>query len=144
MTINEKQDQIIEDFSISDDWFDRYAMLIDMGQELKALPEDKKTPENLIDGCQSRVWITARMEGGNLIFEGDSDALIVKGILSLLISILSGHAPEEPPGGGHEEHPPLRRQRQGLPGGGREGLVRPEQGAVQITEEYVPFQGRAS
>lgn len=95
MTINEKQDQIIEDFSISDDWFDRYAMLIDMGQDLKTLPDDKKTPENLIDGCQSRVWITARMDNGLLIFEGDSDALIVKGILSLLISILSGHTPDE-------------------------------------------------
>lgn len=95
MTINEIQDKVVEDFSISDDWFDRYAMLIDMGQNLKALPEDKKTPDNLIDGCQSRVWITARMYNGLLIFEGDSDALIVKGILSLLISILSGHTPEE-------------------------------------------------
>lgn len=95
MTINEIQDKVVEDFSISDDWFDRYAMLIDMGQDLKALPEDKKTPENLIDGCQSRVWITARMDNGLLIFEGDSDALIVKGILSLLISILSGHTPDE-------------------------------------------------
>lgn len=95
MTINEIQDKVVEDFSISDDWFDRYAMLIDMGQNLKALPEDKKTPDNLIDGCQSRVWITARMDNGLLIFEGDSDALIVKGILSLLISILSGHTPEE-------------------------------------------------
>lgn len=95
MTINEIQDKVVEDFSISEDWFDRYAMLIDMGQDLKALPEDKKTPENLIDGCQSRVWITARMDNGLLIFEGDSDALIVKGILSLLISILSGHTPDE-------------------------------------------------
>lgn len=95
MTINEIQDKVVEDFSISDDWFDRYAMLIDMGQDLKTLPDDKKTPENLIDGCQSRVWITARMDNGLLIFEGDSDALIVKGILSLLISILSGHTPDE-------------------------------------------------
>ncbi len=95
MTINEIQDEVIEEFSISDDWFDRYSMLIDMGQELVALPDTEKTPENLIDGCQSRVWVTAEMKDGNLIFEGDSDALIVKGILALLIRILSGHTPKE-------------------------------------------------
>lgn len=96
MTINEKQDQIIDDFSISEDWFDRYAMLIDYGNELKPLEESKKTQQNLIEGCQSRVWINAYMsDDGNLLFEGDSDAIIVKGILALLISILSGHKPAE-------------------------------------------------
>lgn len=95
MTINEIQDEIVEEFSISDDWFDRYAMLIDIGENLKPLSEEKKKPENLIEGCQSRVWISAGMDNGNVVFEGDSDALIVKGILALLIKILSGHTPQE-------------------------------------------------
>lgn len=96
MTINELQDEIIEEFSGLDDWMDRYAYIIDLGNSLPDFPESKKTPENLIEGCQSRVWITAdREENGNINFHGDSDALIVKGIVALLLRVLSGHTPKE-------------------------------------------------
>lgn len=95
MTINEKQDEIIDNFSVFDDWFDKYAMLIDLGNQLPAFDEAGKTEENLIKGCQSRVWLSATMQNGLLCFSGDSDAVIVKGILSLLVSVLSGHKPEE-------------------------------------------------
>lgn len=90
MTINQKQDQIIEDFSAFEEWFDKYSYLIELGNSLEALPEEKKTEENLIRGCQSRVWLDAvQKEDGNVIFYGDSDAVIVKGILSLLINVMS-------------------------------------------------------
>ena len=95
MTINEIQDEIIEEFSGFDDWLDRYSLLIDLGNELPAMPEDKKTEQNLIDGCQSKVWIDARMEDGRLMLEGDSDAILVKGIVALLLRVLSGHTPKE-------------------------------------------------
>lgn len=95
MTINEIQDSIIDEFSGFEDWMDRYSLLIDLGNELTALPEEKRTEQNLIDGCQSKVWIDARMEGGKLLFEGDSDAILVKGIVALLIKVVSGHSPQE-------------------------------------------------
>ena len=95
MTINEIQDEIIEEFSISDDWMDRYALLIDMGNSLPVLCDKHKTESNLIEGCQSRVWLHADYSDGNIIFQGDSDAVIVKGIVFLLIRVLSGHTPEE-------------------------------------------------
>ncbi|MBR3647854.1 MAG: SufE family protein [Paludibacteraceae bacterium] len=95
MTINEIQDQIIEEFSGFDDWMDRYSLLIDLGNELAQLPEDKKTEQNLIDGCQSKVWIDAHIEDGKLILQGDSDAILVKGIVALLLQVLSGHTPAE-------------------------------------------------
>lgn len=96
MTINEKQDEIIEQFDGLDDWMDRYGVIIDMGNELPPLDESLKTPENLIDGCQSRVWIDARLDDqGHIILRADSDAIIVKGIISMLVSVLSGHTPKE-------------------------------------------------
>jgi SufE protein probably involved in Fe-S center assembly len=95
MTINEIQDEIIEEFSISDDWMDRYAVLIDMGNMLSVLDEKYKTESNLIEGCQSRVWLHADYNDGKVIFQGESDAVIVKGIVSLLIRVLSGHTPQE-------------------------------------------------
>ena len=95
MTINEIQDNIIEEFSGFDDWMDRYSLLIDLGNELTPLPEDKKTEQNLIDGCQSKVWIDAHIEDGKLILQGDSDAILVKGIVALLLQVLSGHTPAE-------------------------------------------------
>ena len=78
-----------------DDWMDRYAMIIDYGKELVPMPESDKTDQNLIDGCQSKVWFTARMENGALFFTGDSDAILVKGIVAMLLSVLSGHTPKE-------------------------------------------------
>ncbi len=95
MTINEQQDAIIEEFSDMDDWMDRYQLLIDMGNELDALDEQYKTNQNLIDGCQSRVWIQCDYRDGLLYFSADSDALIVKGIIALLIQTLSAHSPQE-------------------------------------------------
>ena len=95
MTINEKQDEIIEEFSAFDDWMDKYALLIDLGNSLKPLEEKYKTPENLIEGCQRRVWLQADYENGKIVFKAESDAVIVKGIVSLLISVLSNHTPDE-------------------------------------------------
>lgn len=96
MTINSIQDEIIEEFEGIDDWMDRYAYIIELGTALPALPEDKKTPEHLIEGCQSRVWITADLdEQGRINFAADSDALIVKGIVALLLRVVSGHTPRE-------------------------------------------------
>ena len=95
MTINEIQDEIIEEFSISDDWMDKYAVLIDMGNSLPALDEKYKTESNLIEGCQSRVWLHADYSDEKVMFQGESDAVIVKGIVSLLIRVLSGHSPQE-------------------------------------------------
>ena len=95
MTINEIQDEIIDEFSISEDWMDRYAVLIDMGNLLPTLDEKYKTESNLIEGCQSRVWLHAGYNNGEVVFQGESDAVIVKGIVSLLIRVLSGHTPRE-------------------------------------------------
>ncbi len=95
MTINETQDEIIEEFSDFTDWMDRYQLLIDLGSDQPPLDEAYKTEQNLIDGCQSRVWLQADMEGGNVVFRAESDALIVKGIVALLIRVLSGHTPQE-------------------------------------------------
>ena len=93
--INEIQDSIIEQFSDFDDWLDRYQLLIDLGSEQEPLPEEYKSDNNLIEGCQSRVWLQADFIDGKVHFRGESDALIVKGIVSLLISVYSGHTPDE-------------------------------------------------
>ena len=95
MTINEIQDGIIEEFSGLDDWMDKYQLLIDLGNELTPLDERYKTEQNLIDGCQSRVWLQADLVDGLIHFAAESDALIVKGIVSLLIRVLSDHTPQE-------------------------------------------------
>ncbi len=94
-TINDIQDEIIEEFSELDDWMDKYQLLIDLGNGQEPLPEQYKTEQNLIDGCQSRVWLQADYVDGILNFRAESDALIVKGIVSLLIRVLSGHTPQE-------------------------------------------------
>lgn len=93
--INEIQDDIIDEFSGLDDWMDRYQLLIDLGNEQPPLDERYKTEQNLIDGCQSRVWLQADYKDGLLYFSAESDALIVKGIVTLLIRVLSGHTPQE-------------------------------------------------
>lgn len=95
MTIDKIQDNIIEDFSSFDDWMDKYAMLIDLGNSLQPIDERYKTLENLIEGCQSRVWLQAEYVDGKIIFKAESDAVIVKGIVSLLIQVLSNHTPDE-------------------------------------------------
>ena len=95
MSINELQDNVIEEFADFDDWMDKYALLIDLGNSLPPLEEKYKTESNLIEGCQSRVWLQADYVDGKILFKGESDAVIVKGIVSLLISILSGHTPQE-------------------------------------------------
>ena len=95
MTINEIQDEIIEEFSGFDDWMDKYQLLIDLRNEQAPLDEKYKTESNLIDGCQSRVWLQCDYEDGKLVFTAESDALIVKGIVALLIRVLSGHTPKE-------------------------------------------------
>jgi len=95
MTINEIQDEIIEEFSGFDDWMDKYQLLIDLGNEQEPLEDKYKTEQNLIDGCQSRVWLVAEMDDQVIRFRAESDALIVKGIVSLLIRVLSGHTPQE-------------------------------------------------
>lgn len=94
-TINEIQDEIIEEFGGLDDWMDKYQLLIDLGNEQEPLDEKYKTESNLIDGCQSRVWLQADYEDGLIRFTAESDALIVKGIVALLIRVLSGHTPQE-------------------------------------------------
>ena len=95
MTINDTQDEIIAEFSDFDDWMDRYQLLIDLGSEQQPLDERYKTDQNLIEGCQSRVWLQADDVDGRLVFQAESDALIVKGIVALLIRVLSGHTPDE-------------------------------------------------
>ena len=95
MTINELQNNVIEEFADFDDWMDKYALLIDLGNSLPPLEEKYKTESNLIEGCQSRGWLQADYVDGKILFKGESDAVIVKGIVSLLISILSDHTPQE-------------------------------------------------
>ena len=95
MSINEIQDEIIAEFSDFEDWMDRYQLLIDMGSEQEPLDEQYKTEQNLIDGCQSRVWLQADLIDGMVHFRAESDALIVKGIVTLLVRVLSDHTPQE-------------------------------------------------
>ncbi|MDA3893162.1 MAG: SufE family protein [Salinivirgaceae bacterium] len=93
--VNKRQDEIVEEFSVFDDWMDRYSYLIDLGKELNALPEDKKSPQILIKGCQSQVWLSSELKDGKIYFEADSDAIITKGIVALLIRVTSGLEPQE-------------------------------------------------
>ncbi|MCI6643236.1 MAG: SufE family protein [Alloprevotella sp.] len=95
MTINDIQDEIIEEFTEMDDWMDRYQLLIDLGEEQAALPATDKTDDNLIDGCQSRLWLVCDERDGLLYYRAESDALIVKGIVALLIRILNGQSPAD-------------------------------------------------
>ena len=94
-SINEIQDEVIAEFSDFDDWMDRYQLLIDLGSEQPPLEEKYKTEQNLSDGCQSRVWLQADLVDGKLQFRAESDALIVKGIVALLVRVLSDHTPQE-------------------------------------------------
>lgn len=95
-TINELQDEVIEEFEDFSDWMDKYQLLIDLGNEQEPLDPQYKTEQNLIDGCQSRVWLQADLDNeGKVVFQAESDALIVKGIISLLIKVVSGHTPDE-------------------------------------------------
>jgi cysteine desulfuration protein SufE len=93
--INDIQDEIIEEFSSFDDWMDRYSLLIEYGNGLESFPEADKNDKNLIDGCQSKVWFTAEMQDGKIVYKGDSDAILVKGIVALLIRVLSEQTPED-------------------------------------------------
>ena len=95
MTINEAQNEVVEEFEDFTDWMDKYQMLIDLGNELDVLNDKYKNDSNLIDGCQSRVWLQCDLVDGKLQCTADSDALIVKGIIALLIQVLSGHTPNE-------------------------------------------------
>jgi cysteine desulfuration protein SufE len=95
MTINELQDNIIDEFSSFDDWMDKYSLLIDLGNSLQPIEEKDKTPQNIIEGCQSRVWLNAEMKDGLVQYRGESDAVLVKGIVSLLIQVLTNHTPDE-------------------------------------------------
>lgn len=95
MTINQLQDEIVDEFSDIEDWMDRYAYIIDLGNTLPAIDEKYKTPAHIIEGCQSRVWLNAEMMGDKVVYTADSDAIIVKGIISLLIKVLSEHTPDE-------------------------------------------------
>ena len=94
-TINDIQDEIIEEFDGFTDWLDRYALIIDMGNAVPPLDEQYKTPDNLIDGCQSRVWLQADYADGKVHFQADSDAIIVKGIIAMLVRVLSDRTPQE-------------------------------------------------
>lgn len=94
-SINEIQDEVVDEFADLDDWMDKYQMLIDLGNDLETLDEKYKNEQNLIDGCQSRVWLQCDYRDGALWFTADSDALIVKGIIALLLRVVSGHTPKE-------------------------------------------------
>ena len=95
MTIAEIQEEIVDEFSIFDDWIDKYEHIIESGKELDSISDDLKTSANLVKGCQSQVWLHAEMEGDNLIFQAGSDAIITKGLVSLMVRTLSGHTPKE-------------------------------------------------
>lgn len=95
MTIREKQDEIVEEFSLFDEWMDKYEHLIELGKDLPIIDDQYKVDENLIKGCQSRVWLHANLEEGKIIFTADSDAIITKGIIALMIRVFSGHSPAE-------------------------------------------------
>lgn len=94
-TVKDREQQVIEDFAVYDDWMDKYEYIIELGKSLEPYPEEKKTEDRLIKGCQSRVWLDARKEDGKIWFSADSDAIITKGIISLLIGIYSGASAEE-------------------------------------------------
>ena len=94
-SINSIQDEIVEEFSMFDDWMDKYSLLIELGNSLQPLDVKHKNENNIIEGCQSRVWLNAELEGGKVIFEAESDAVIVKGMIALLIKVLSNKTPEE-------------------------------------------------
>ncbi len=95
MTIEEKQQQLIREFEIFDDWMDKYEYIIELGKELTVFDSSKKTSERLIDGCQSKVWLDAEINNGKIIFSADSDAIITKGIIGLLIRILNHETPQD-------------------------------------------------
>lgn len=96
MSINRIQDLIVEEFSQFDDWMDKYALLIDLGNSLEPIDEKYKVPQHIIEGCQSRVWLAAEMdESGRIIYRADSDAILVKGIVALLLRVFSGNTPDE-------------------------------------------------
>ena len=95
LTLEEKKQAVIEDFSLYDEWLDKYEYLIELGKGLAAYPEENKTEDRLIKGCQSRVWLDYSLEDGRLYFKADSDAIITKGIISLLVDVYSGRTPEE-------------------------------------------------
>lgn len=95
MNINQVQDNIVEDFAQFDDWMDKYALLIDLGNSLQPIDEKYKIQQNIIEGCQSRVWLTAEMEDGVIKFQGESDAILVKGIVALLLQVFSNRTPDE-------------------------------------------------
>ncbi|QJB30536.1 SufE family protein [Chitinophaga oryzae] len=95
MTINERQDEIKSDFEVMSNWEDKYEYIIQLGKDLPLIAEEYKTPENLIKGCQSRVWLHTELRDGKLYFTADSDAVITKGLVSLMIYVLSGHTPKE-------------------------------------------------
>lgn len=95
LTLEEKKQAVIEDFSLYEEWLDKYEYLIELGKNLEAYPEEKKTEDRLIKGCQSRVWLDWEFRDGKLFFQADSDAIITKGIISLLIGVYSGRTPEE-------------------------------------------------
>lgn len=95
MTINEQQDEIIEEFELFSDWMDKYENIIDMGKELPLIDPKYKTPDNLIKGCQSSVWLHPEYKDGKIWFTADSDAIITKGLISMMIRVLSGHTPQE-------------------------------------------------
>lgn len=95
MSINQIQDEIIEEFAAFDDWLDKYSLIIEYGNGLDPLPDSDKTDRNLIDGCQSKVWFTAELKDGKVIYRGDSDAILVKGIVALLIRVLSNQTPAD-------------------------------------------------
>jgi len=95
MTINEKQDQIIEEFGIYDEWMDKYAYLIELGNSLAPLYDNERIPGNLIKGCQSQLWLAASLQNGEIIFKADSDAILTKGLIFLFITIFSNHTPDE-------------------------------------------------
>lgn len=94
-SINEIQDQIIEEFALFDDWTDKYEYIIELGKKLPLLEEQHKTDDNKIKGCQSNVWLTAELKSNRLYFYADSDAIIVKGLVSMLVRVLSGHSPDD-------------------------------------------------
>ena len=95
MTITQLQDNIIEEFEQFEDWMDKYSLLIDLGNSLEPLANEDKKPQNIIEGCQSRVWLHAELKDGLVIYRGESDAVLVKGIVSLLIQVLTAHTPDE-------------------------------------------------
>lgn len=95
MTIAQAQEEIIEEFGFFETWMEKYEHIIELGKELKGLPDDKKTEENLVKGCQSQVWLDARLEDGKLYFEADSDAIITKGLVGMIVNVLTGQSPKD-------------------------------------------------